>query len=65
MSQMPGNAQLKEHAALIDALRHKYAEKDDAQEVAAVERVLAEASQACEASEQDAQLLISGRCLNL
>ena len=61
MAQSTGNAQLKEHAALIDALRHKYADGEDAQSVAAIEALLSEASRATENVDETAKDIIQRR----
>ena len=62
MAQSTGNAQLKEHVALIDALRHKYADGEDAQSVAAIEALLSEASRTSESVDETARDIIQSRC---
>ena len=62
MAQSTGNAQLKEHVALIDALRHKYADGEDAQSVAAIEALLSEASRTSESVDETAKDIIQSRC---
>ena len=62
MAQSTGNAQLKEHVALIEALRHKYADGEDAQSVAAIEALLSEASRASESVDETAKDIIQSRC---
>lgn len=53
-------AQLKEHGALCDELRHKFAEEEDAATVAATEQLLARATEFSEATDTDARRLIQG-----
>jgi len=62
MSQ-EANSQLKEHTDLLDILRNKYAEVDDAQTVSAVEELLEETTQATQEEAMKAEEIIQSESL--
>ena len=51
-------SQLKEHTDLLDILRNKYAEVDDAQTVSAVEELLEETTRATQEEAMNAEEMI-------
>jgi hypothetical protein len=58
MALESSNLQFKEHTDLLDILRNKYAEIDDAQTVSAVEELLQETTQATQEEALNAEEII-------
>ena len=58
MSQLSSKAQLKENAALLEALRQKYAEKEDIIVAGATEALFKETSETLGKANSDARELI-------
>lgn len=58
MAQLTSSAQLKENAALLDAIRHQYADGDDVRVARLTENALKETTKASQKANADAKDLI-------